>query len=110
METKYKKMIRGMVKNEKKSRRKKKDKSWMLYLLSCADGSLYTGITNNLERRLKMHQSGRASRYTRTRRPVELRYQELCGTRGEALVRECQVKAFSRQKKEKLIQSVPLDK
>ncbi|OGW78383.1 MAG: hypothetical protein A2Z83_03880 [Omnitrophica bacterium GWA2_52_8] len=83
----------------------KKDKSapWMLYLLRCTDLSLYTGITNNLARRFQMHQNGKASRYTRTRRPVELCYSEICGSRAQALVRECAVKAYSREKKEKLI-------
>ncbi len=101
----YKKMIQGMMDKEKKSRKRRKspETPWSLYLLECGDGSLYTGVTNNLERRLKMHAAGKASRYTRTHLPVTLRYQELCGTRTQALVRECQVKSFSKKKKEALL-------
>ncbi|MBU9888276.1 MAG: GIY-YIG nuclease family protein [Candidatus Omnitrophica bacterium] len=76
---------------------------WELYILRCGDNSFYTGVTNNLERRLKMHQTGKASRYTRVRRPVEMIYHEKCGTRTQALVRECAVKELPRKKKEELI-------
>ncbi|MBN2206610.1 MAG: GIY-YIG nuclease family protein [Candidatus Aminicenantes bacterium] len=76
---------------------------WFLYILRCGDGSFYTGITNDIERRLKAHQDGKASRYTRTRRPVDLVYREACGGRSLALARECAVKALSRERKEKLI-------
>ena len=76
---------------------------WFLYILRCNDGSLYTGITKDLLRRLKMHNEGRASQYTRTRRPVELLYQETCPSRSQALIRECRVKALPRKKKEALI-------
>jgi predicted GIY-YIG superfamily endonuclease len=80
-----------------------KDKSWMLYLLRCHDGSFYTGMTNDLARRLNQHQDGRASRYTRSRRPVKIVYSELCASRSLALKREIVVKALSRKEKEKLI-------
>ncbi len=83
---------------------------WFLYVLECRDGSLYTGITNNLERRLKMHQDGRASRFTRTRLPVQLRYHEPCRGRTQALLRECAVKSLPRAKKVELIQSQPVRK
>ncbi|MBI4398024.1 MAG: GIY-YIG nuclease family protein [Candidatus Omnitrophica bacterium] len=76
---------------------------WFLYILECNDGSFYTGITNNLTRRVTLHQNGKASRFTRTRRPVKLLYQEHCLGRREALVRECAVKSLSRKKKEALI-------
>ena len=76
---------------------------WFVYILKCQDGSLYTGITNDLERRLKMHNNGKASRYTRIRRPVVLLYHETCASRTQALVRECAVKALPRVKKEELI-------
>ncbi len=89
---------------QKKSRKSKiKEKPWFLYILECCDGSFYTGITNNIERRFQMHVSGRASKYTRTRRPVELLYHESCTSRVSAMVREAQVKAFTRIKKEELI-------
>jgi predicted GIY-YIG superfamily endonuclease len=76
---------------------------WSLYILECRDGSFYTGVTNDIDRRIRKHREGTASRYTRTRRPVVLVYQEACGTRSRALERECAVKALSRQRKEELI-------
>jgi UV DNA damage endonuclease len=76
---------------------------WFLYLLRCADGSLYTGITNNVSRRCQQHNAGTASRYTRSRLPVELVYQESHSSRRLALKRELAVKAMSRQEKESLI-------
>ena len=102
MNPKYKRMLDGMLKKEKTKRRKKAD-PWFLYILRCADESLYTGITNNLERRFKAHMSGRASRFTRTRRPVKICYQEPCKSRTQALVREYAVKTLSRRKKIELI-------
>lgn len=80
-----------------------KDKSWTLYILSCKDGSFYSGITNDLARRLNQHRDGCASRYTRSRRPVKIVYSESCISRSHALKRECEVKALSRKEKEKLI-------
>ena len=103
MHPKYKKMIAVMVKREKASRRKRLREKWFLYILECKDGSLYTGITKDIARRLRMHDTGKASHYTRARRPVKLLYQESCAGRVQALVRECEVKAFSRRKKEELI-------
>ncbi|MBN1940528.1 MAG: GIY-YIG nuclease family protein [Candidatus Aminicenantes bacterium] len=76
---------------------------WSLYILRCGDGSLYTGVTTDIERRLKMHREGKASRYTRTHLPVELVYREECGSRSAALARECAVKSLSREGKERLI-------
>ncbi len=76
---------------------------WSLYILECRDGSFYTGVTTDIDRRLREHQDGTASRYTRTRRPVVLVYREECGTRSRALEREYAVKALSRQLKEELI-------
>ena len=79
------------------------NKAWFLYLVRCADGSLYTGITNNVTRRFQQHNTGTASRYTRSRLPVELIYQESQASRGVALKRELAVKAMSREEKESLI-------
>jgi predicted GIY-YIG superfamily endonuclease len=78
-------------------------KTWFLYLVRCADGSLYTGITNNVPRRCEQHNAGTASRYTRCRLPVELIYQESQANRSVALKRESAIKAMSRQDKESLI-------
>ncbi|MBI4116021.1 MAG: GIY-YIG nuclease family protein [Candidatus Omnitrophica bacterium] len=88
---------------EKRSPKKRSEK-WFLYMLKCNDLSLYTGITKDLERRFKMHTEGKAARYTRTRRPLEVVYQEACRTRTEALVRESAVKALPKQKKLALIE------
>jgi putative endonuclease len=99
MNKKYRRMIGRM--REKRSIARKGE-PWFLYILRCKDGTLYTGITKDLDRRLKMHSEGRASRYTRTRRPVRLLYHENCRSRADALIRECKVKAFPRKKKEAL--------
>ncbi|MEK6683373.1 MAG: GIY-YIG nuclease family protein [Nitrospirota bacterium] len=80
-----------------------KDGTWILYILRCDDGSFYTGMTNDLARRLNQHQDGRASRYTRSRRPVKIVYSESCISRSHALKREWEIKALSRKEKEKLI-------
>ncbi len=79
---------------------------WFVYILRCADGSLYTGITNDLERRIEQHNAGTASRYTRSRLPVTLEYQEEAKNKGAALKRELTIKALSREAKEKLLRSV----
>ncbi len=102
MDSKYRRMLKVMKERENTYGRPKKER-WILYILECKDKSFYTGITNNLERRLKAHEEGRASRFTRTRRPVKLLYQESCGSRTQALVRECAVKSFRKKKKEELI-------
>ena len=82
------------------------DQRVFVYILRCADGSLYTGITNDLERRVEQHNAGTASRYTRSRLPVTLEYQEEARNKGSALKRELAIKALTRQAKEKLIESV----
>jgi len=77
--------------------------SWFVYLLRCADGSLYTGITNDVPRRLKQHNAGTASRYTRSRLPAVLVYQEAQASHSHALKRELAIKGLSRQEKESMI-------
>ena len=74
-----------------------------MYILECSDQTLYTGWTNDLEKRLKAHNAGTASKYTRSRRPVELIYQETAADRSAALRREAQIKRLSRQEKWNLI-------
>lgn len=76
---------------------------WYLYILRCGDGTLYTGITTDVERRLEAHRQGRGAKYTRGREPLELAYQEECGTHSEALKREYAVKQLTREEKEDLI-------
>jgi len=77
--------------------------SYYVYILECSDGSFYIGMTNNLERRVHAHNEGIASKYTRSRRPVKLSYQELCGTRSQALIRECGLRLLSRKEKQELV-------
>ena len=76
---------------------------WYLYILQCGDGSLYTGITTDVEKRLEAHRSGKGAKYTRGRSPLELKYLEACGTHSEALKRELEVKRLSREEKLALI-------
>lgn len=73
------------------------------YILLCSDGTFYCGWTNNLEKRLKAHNSGTGSRYTRARRPVELVYYEEFPTKEEAMSREWHLKRLSRNEKLALI-------
>jgi len=95
-------MVHKMAERQKARRKRVRD-PWFLYILRCQNNTFYTGVTKDLERRLKMHNNGQASRYTRARRPVTLVYHEDCAGRAEALIRECAVKALSRKEKEKLI-------
>lgn len=74
------------------------------YMVKCADGTLYTGWTNCLEKRLKAHNSGRnGAKYTKTKRPVSLVYYEGFFTKEEAMQREYQIKQFTRERKLELI-------
>lgn len=75
----------------------------MVYLLRCRDGSLYTGITNDLARRLAAHRAGKGSAYTRSRRPLRLAYHERVADRSAALRREAVIKRLPREKKLQLI-------
>lgn len=77
--------------------------NWFCYLLRCADDTLYCGISNDLEKRLAAHNAGTASKYTRTRVPVELVFAEPCVGRSAASKREMEIKSLSRVKKLELI-------
>lgn len=81
------------------------EKTWVLYILECGDGTLYTGITDDLERRLKAHRAGKGAKYTRGRGPLVLRYREECDSHGAALKREATVKRLTRQEKMMLIEN-----
>ena len=78
---------------------------WVVYMLLCCDGSLYTGCTNNLARRLALHQSGKGAKYTRSRLPVELAWWEEAEGQSAALRREAAVKRLSRAEKLSLVKS-----
>ena len=81
----------------------KRRPAWFVYIVRCRDGTLYTGITTDLLRRLQQHNAGKASRYTRCRLPVVLVYCERALTRSSALRREAALKALSKSEKEQLI-------
>ena len=74
------------------------------YIVECSDGTLYTGWTNNLEKRLEAHNAGKGAKYTKARRPVKLVYQEQFETKEEAMSREYHIKQLGRKEKLKLIQ------
>ena len=77
------------------------------YILVCADGTLYTGWTNDLEKRLAAHNAGRGAKYTRSRRPVRLFYYEEFAEKCEAQRRECEIKRLPREKKIALAAHLP---
>jgi len=83
--------------------KKKKPVRWYLYVLMCGDGTLYTGITKDLDRRGAQHNNGTASRYTRSRLPVTLIHREPCKDRSSALKKEYAMKQLSRAEKEEYI-------
>lgn len=75
------------------------------YIVKCSDGSLYTGWTNNLEKRIKDHNAGRGAKYTKARRPVVLVYKEKFPTKQEAMKREWEIKRLSRKEKLSMIEN-----
>ena len=77
--------------------------SWFVYMLRCGDGSLYTGITDDVLRRLEVHRSGKGAKYTRGRGPLELVYQEEVPDKSAALKREYAIKQLRREEKEQLL-------
>ena len=79
----------------------------LVYLLRCADGTLYCGWTNDLDRRLAAHQAGTASRYTRSRLPVEVAWSRAMGSRSEAMREEARIKRLPRAEKDALVRGGP---
>ena len=75
------------------------EKVWTVYILECGDGTLYTGITDDLERRLRAHAQGKGAKYTRGRGPLKLRYREELPDKGAALKREYAIKQLSKPEK-----------
>lgn len=80
------------------------------YIVKCADSTLYTGWTNDLDKRIKAHNSGKGAKYTKTRRPVKLVYYEEHETKNEAMSREYAIKQLKREQKEQLMAGHPLSK
>jgi putative endonuclease len=79
--------------------------NWSVYIVQCKDGTYYTGITTDIDARIKVHNSGLGAKYTRGRGPVKLVWSEGLLTRGEALRRECEIKKMSRAEKQQLIKN-----
>jgi|TARA_B100000530_G_scaffold263426_1_gene176332 putative endonuclease len=77
--------------------------SWFVYILKCKDNSFYTGITNDLEKRIKVHNLGKGAKYTKARLPVSLLYCETYQTKGDALRRELEIKKLKRIEKLALV-------
>ena len=83
------------------------EKQWQVYILECKDGTLYTGITDNIKRRLDAHTCGKGAKYTRGRGPFVLRYMECCTSRSDALHREYCIKRLNRAQKIALCSKSP---
>ena len=83
------------------------EEKWYLYILRCGDGTLYTGITTDVEKRIAAHRAGRGAKYTRGRGPLKLVHREELPDHSAALKREHEIKTMPRQAKEKLIQKTP---
>jgi putative endonuclease len=81
------------------------EKQWLVYILRCGDGTLYTGTTDDLPRRLEMHRAGKGAKYTRGRGPLVVVYREDAESYSDALKREYQIKQLSRAEKLNLIES-----
>ncbi len=77
--------------------------SWFVYILRCSDGTLYTGVTDDVQRRLAAHRAGKGAKYTRGRGPLELVYTQEQPDKSTALRRELQIKKLTRPQKERLI-------
>ena len=88
-----------MPRKDRKPKARPSGDEWFVYMVRCADGSLYTGIAKDVARRLRQHNAGTASRYTRSRLPVELVYQEAHPGQSSALKREAAIKAMDRRGK-----------
>jgi putative endonuclease len=84
--------------------------TWSVYILECSDGSMYTGITNDIDRRLNAHREGTASKYTRSRLPVKIVFSVKAGSKSRALKTEHRVKELSRSEKLELIKGLGRNK
>ena len=84
------------------------DKQWVVYMLECKDGSLYTGITDRLPQRLAAHRAGKGAKYTKGRGPLILRYLEDCPDHSTALKREIAIKRLTKTEKWELCKTAPM--
>ena len=82
------------------------NQQWFLYIAECKDGTLYTGIAKDVDKRIHAHNNTSRCRYTRFRKPIKLKYKEPCANYNIARKRESEIKKFSREKKHKLISSI----
>ena len=82
--------------------------AWHVYIIECSDGTLYTGITNDLDKRITAHNDGRGAKYTKSRRPVRLRFSEPAADRKNASQREYAIKSLRKAEKMRLITPEPL--
>src|SRR5207302_8123543 len=98
MKPNYRRMLEALARPNRAS----EPKEWNVYILRCADGTLYTGIAKDVSARLRLHNAGRGAAYTRTRAPAVLIHQERRLNRSQALIREAQIKRMPRGKKENL--------
>ena len=95
--------VLGLSKYPERSRRMlSMAERWYVYIIECSDKSLYTGVTSDIKRRLKEHNSGKGGKYTRERTPTTLVYSESYRTKSEALKREIQIKGWTKSKKKAL--------
>ena len=76
---------------------------WYVYIVECSDGTLYTGISTNVSKRVLIHNKGKGAKYTKTRLPVSLKWQKTCENRSEASKEEYRIKKLTRKQKLKLI-------
>jgi predicted GIY-YIG superfamily endonuclease len=83
----------------RKAKTSQEEDNWTVYVLECSDGTFYTGITSDLSRRLKQHNAGTASRYTRGRLPVKIRGRRNCPDKSSALKMEYRIKQLPRREK-----------
>ena len=94
----------GLIVSKKEQNKSTIKNNWFVYMLRCADNSLYTGITTDLDRRLDEHNGKKSlTRYTRVRQPVQLVYKEVSNSRSSASQREAQIKKLSKAQKEEML-------
>ena len=97
-----------MLSERSESKQRESRFMYYVYILECSNKALYTGITTDLERRFNQHRVGDGGHYTRSNRPIKIRYYETCESRSEALKCEAQIKRWSRTKKLALVKALYL--